>query len=254
MDILRREEFVFVRDFDGTISGIITAADVVLTYDETATPFLLIGEVDQELRRAVRNAFDLRTVRQACTSAGVQPPKSFERMTMGTYQAVLNDPGCWQQLAWPLDREVFIKRLDELRRIRNTVMHFNPDPVKSGDVARLRYFLDLIRTFIVYRHHLRLRRATTCLGWTIRPASASTLGSTTGGSASQTCWKPAYFGQGRSCSISGDRGSTSRICVQGVVNPAGAAGAPQPVASTGGTPSVVLGLAGSTAGRRPRTR
>ncbi|MBF9131872.1 CBS domain-containing protein [Plantactinospora sp. S1510] len=149
MDILRREEFVFVRDFDGTISGIITAADVVHTYDETATPFLLIGEVDQELRRAILNAFDLETVQRACTRAKMWAPKSFERMTMGTYQTVLNDPDCWQQLAWPLARTVFIKRLDELRKIRNTVMHFNPDPVKPADVARLRYFLDLIRSFTV---------------------------------------------------------------------------------------------------------
>lgn len=150
MDVLRREEFVFVRDFDGRITGIITASDVVHKYDETATPFLLIGEVDQELRRLILNAFDLGTVQRACTAARMWAPKSFERMTMGTYQAVLNDPDCWQQLGWPLARTAFIKRLDELRKIRNTVMHFNPDPVKPADVARLRYFLDLIRSFTIW--------------------------------------------------------------------------------------------------------
>ncbi|MDW5329065.1 CBS domain-containing protein [Plantactinospora sp. KLBMP9567] len=145
IDILWREEFVFVRDFKGEISGIITAADVVQKYDETATPFLLIGEIDQELRRLIQNTFDLETAQQAC--GGKKSPKSFDRMTMGQYQAIISNPECWQTLGWPLDRAVFIKRLDEIRQIRNRVMHFNPDPVKPADVHRLRYFLDLIRTF-----------------------------------------------------------------------------------------------------------
>ncbi|GAA3726875.1 hypothetical protein GCM10022225_05090 [Plantactinospora mayteni] len=141
---LRREEFVFVRDFDGKITGIITAADVVQKYDETAAPFLLIGEIDQELRRLIQNTFDLETAQQACAGKNL---KSFDHMTMGQYQSVISDPECWQILGWPLDRIVFIKRLDQIRHIRNKVMHFNPDPVKPTDVHRLRYFLDLIRTF-----------------------------------------------------------------------------------------------------------
>lgn len=85
LDTLQREGFIFVRDFDRKISGIITAADVVNKYDETATPFLLIGEVDQELRRLIQSTFDAETVREACAAAG-QTFKSFAAMTMGNYQ------------------------------------------------------------------------------------------------------------------------------------------------------------------------
>ncbi|WP_158624114.1 CBS domain-containing protein [Micromonospora sp. HM5-17] len=146
LDTIRREGFIFVRDFDRKITGIITAADVVDKYDETATPFLLIGEVDQELRRLIQGTFDADTVREACDAAG-QTFRSFETMTMGNYQAVLDNPKCWAQLGWPVDRKIFISRLDHLRRVRNGVMHFNPDPVKPADVDKLRLFLDLIRTF-----------------------------------------------------------------------------------------------------------
>ncbi|MFY1690612.1 CBS domain-containing protein [Plantactinospora sp. WMMB782] len=146
LDTLRREEFIFVRDFDRKISGIITAADVVDKYDETATPFLLIGEVDQELRRLIQATFDVETVREVCAAAG-QTFRSFAAMTMGNYQAVLDNPACWERLGWPLHRRVFISRLDHLRKVRNGVMHFNPDPVKPADVHKLRHFLDLIRTF-----------------------------------------------------------------------------------------------------------
>jgi hypothetical protein len=71
-------------------------------------------------------------------------------MTVGQYKAVLGNPDCWQQLGWPLDQAQFVKRLDEIRRVRNNVMHFNPDPPKPADVAKLRIFLDVIRR---YRQH-----------------------------------------------------------------------------------------------------
>ncbi|MEV0453921.1 CBS domain-containing protein [Catellatospora methionotrophica] len=146
LDVLQRDGFIFVSDFDNTINGIITTADVVQKYDETATPFFLIGEVDQELRLLIQNTFDEETARQACTAAKIGF-KTFHEMTMGQYQAVLDNPSCWAQLGWPLDRKTFIQRLDQIRRVRNTVMHFNPDPVRAEDVAILRNFLNLIRRY-----------------------------------------------------------------------------------------------------------
>lgn len=145
LDALREEEFIFVRDFDRKITGIITAADVVETYDETATPFFLIGEIDQGLRQLIRNAFDLDTVRRVCrTGTGIL---SFDSLTMYHYQTVLNDPDCWAELAWGLDREVVITRLNEIRQVRNRVMHFNADLVEPGDVRKLRNFLVLLRRY-----------------------------------------------------------------------------------------------------------
>ncbi len=143
---LQQHGFIFVRDEKKKISGIITAADVVRKYDETATPFFLIGEIDQELRLLIQNTFDEETVRQACTSARLSF-KAFDSMSISQYQAVLNNENCWKQLSWPLDRQTFIARLDKLRKVRNNVMHFNPDPVRPKDVQKLRNFLRLIRQY-----------------------------------------------------------------------------------------------------------
>ncbi|WP_433209713.1 hypothetical protein ACQP00_45740 [Dactylosporangium sp. CS-047395] len=149
LPILQQEEFIFVRDFDGEIGGIITATDVVGKYDDTATPFFLIGEVDQELRQLIVNTFDEETVRGVCKAGGA-PFKSFETMTVGQYQAVLRNEQCWKQLGWPVDQAQFIERLNQIRQVRNNVMHFNPDPPKPSDVDKLRIFLRLIR---FYRKH-----------------------------------------------------------------------------------------------------
>lgn len=53
LEVLLRDEFVFVRAHDKRVYGIVTTADVVRVYDSTATPFFLIGELDQELRRLI---------------------------------------------------------------------------------------------------------------------------------------------------------------------------------------------------------
>lgn len=140
---LKVDGFIFVRDFDGAISGIVTNADVVNKYDETATPFFLIGEVDQELRQVVRNMFDEGIIPNtgiAFTSA--------DNLTMFQYQRVLNDPACWAHLDWPVDQALFLSRLDEIRKVRNSVAHYQRDPVKPSDVERLRHFLKLIRKCI----------------------------------------------------------------------------------------------------------
>lgn len=142
LGILQKDGFIFVRDHEERISGIVTTADLVTKYDQTATPFFLIGEVDQELRQLIQNTFDEATVSRACTSF-----RTFEGMTIGQYKAILDDAACWQQLGWPLDRELFITRLDEIRRIRNTVMHFNPDPIRPSDVEKLHHFVKLIRKY-----------------------------------------------------------------------------------------------------------
>lgn len=44
----------------------------------------------------------------------------------------------WNQLGLHIDRALFCKRLDEVRQIRNDVMHFEPDGVEAEDLLKLR--------------------------------------------------------------------------------------------------------------------
>lgn len=147
---LYTSEFVFVRDATNAIAGIVTAADVVSAYGELATPFFLIGELDQLLRRLISQAFELDDVRRLCDPDSGRSIASFDELTVGDYQQVLQNPGCWSQLGWPLDRAVFCKRLSELRELRNDVMHFNPDPVAADMIAKLRGLIRLLRDYGEY--------------------------------------------------------------------------------------------------------
>jgi len=140
-------DFVFVRNEKNAVAGIVTTADVVGAYRELATPFFLIGELDQVLRQLIARTFTLDEVTSLCDPDDSRSVQSFDDLEMGDYQRVLENPQRWEKLGWPLDRATFIKRLDELRMVRNNVMHFNPEPVPEDTVEKLRYILKLLRDF-----------------------------------------------------------------------------------------------------------
>ncbi|MEU5785297.1 CBS domain-containing protein [Micromonospora lupini] len=139
-------EFIFVRDHEKKIAGIITAADVVQTYHQTATPFILIGEIDRELHRLILDAFDEARIRDVCVHAGLTFD-GLDKMSISHYHAVLGNEECWKDLGWRLQRKRLVNRLNDIREIRNRVMHFSKDAVRDGDVDMIQNFLRTIRRY-----------------------------------------------------------------------------------------------------------
>lgn len=145
--ILEAEDFVFVRDEKNVIAGIVTTADVVHVYGELAEPFFLIGELDQALRQVISKTFTIEQVLSLGGPENARKIESFDDLSMGDYQRVLANPDLWKELGWPLERDVFIRRLGELRQIRNDVMHFNPDPLPADAVRKLRNAISVLHEY-----------------------------------------------------------------------------------------------------------
>ncbi|MFC7931677.1 CBS domain-containing protein [Streptomyces cinereoruber] len=143
---LERFGFLLVKDQTNRIAGIITVADVAAEYGATARPFLLIGDLDRQLRRVISEGLDLTEVIALCDPDGQRKLAAFDQLSYGDYQQVLGNQEQWDKLGWPLDRKSFVARLDELREIRNELMHFN-DKDKAGDSAipLLRNMIELLR-------------------------------------------------------------------------------------------------------------
>ncbi len=134
LDRVHKSGFVFVKNEKSEIAGIVTTYDIVDRYTTTANPFILIGDLDRALRKAIAARIELDDVKALCNSR----VNGFDEMSMGDYQRVLESEVQWQRLDWRLDRKAFIARLDEIRKIRNKVMHFNPDPLPEDTVLLLR--------------------------------------------------------------------------------------------------------------------
>ncbi|GAA5161187.1 MULTISPECIES: CBS domain-containing protein [Amycolatopsis] len=140
---LQRREFVFVLDESKSIKGIVTTADVAQRYGEMATPFFQLGELDRTLRWILGRAFDVETLQRFCS----RTIKNADQLSFGDYQHILENREVWEQLGWPLDRPTFIARLEEIRLIRNNVMHFHPDPIPGDAVDKLRRFNHMLHRY-----------------------------------------------------------------------------------------------------------
>jgi hypothetical protein len=57
------------------------------------------------------------------------------------------NPEYWNRLKSPFDRVAFIQRLNDLRLIRNNIMHFNPEPLDPQTIPKLRNMLRVLRAF-----------------------------------------------------------------------------------------------------------
>jgi len=60
------------------VTGIVTTADVVHAYGELATPFFLVGELDQLLRRIVSDSFTMDEVSASCVEDGARDLQSYD--------------------------------------------------------------------------------------------------------------------------------------------------------------------------------
>lgn len=109
---------------------------------------MLIGDLDRMLRRVISERLDLAEVIALCDGDGRRALSSFDKLSYGDYQQVLSNPKQWEKLNWRLDRKAFTDRLDELREVRNELMHFN-DKDKVGDAAipMLRNMIEVLREY-----------------------------------------------------------------------------------------------------------
>jgi len=140
-------QYVLVRAYDNRIQGIVTATDLAEEFRQMTEPFLLLGEIENHIRALLDGRFS-----QAELSA-VRDPADAQReikevwdLNFGEYARLLEGPANWKQSQLAIDRAIFIERLHTVRRIRNDVMHFDPDGVAPGDLGALRDFARFLKT------------------------------------------------------------------------------------------------------------
>lgn len=137
---------VFVVATNKTLQGIITTSDLGLQFGALGEPFLLIGEIENHLRRVIDQQID-KTHIQSVKDPGdpTRTISSAADLTFGEYKRLLETPERWDDLGTRLDRSTFVATLEEVREIRNDVMHFDPEGVGEKGLRKLREFVELMR-------------------------------------------------------------------------------------------------------------
>ncbi len=144
--LIAQHDCVLVRDSTNKISGIVTAADLSNQFGQLGEPFLLLGAIENHLRTLISGKFtkeELAAVRDPADSG--REIEDVADLTLGEYQRLLQEPQKWGRLGMKIDRKTFTKDLDDIRRVRNDVMHFDPDGVGEDDLAMLRRFVQFLQ-------------------------------------------------------------------------------------------------------------
>jgi len=138
--------YVLVRQHDRRITGIVTASDLSLQFQALTEPFLLLREIELHIRQIIRGKVTLEDL----SLLSKQPPptrpiKDVADLTFGEYVRLFEDQKVWGKLKLSIDRVVLTNLLDDVRRVRNDVMHFDPDPMTTEELAILKRAVRLMQ-------------------------------------------------------------------------------------------------------------
>jgi predicted transcriptional regulator len=132
--------YVLVRNpQDRRITGIMTASDLSLQFQQLAEPFLLLREIELHIRQLLRDQVtsdDIQWLGSADPAS--RKPGSISDLTFGGYIRLLQRPEVWARLNLSIDQACLTSQLENVRQIRNDVMHFDPDPMTTKQLDLLK--------------------------------------------------------------------------------------------------------------------
>ena len=138
---------VLVRGDEGKITGIVTATDLSIMFREQSEAFLLLSEIENQLRRLiVRGKFtsaELRAARDIQDKT--RAVESVADLTFGECVRFLENQDNWKRLKTSLHRKTLREQLIAVRDIRNEVMHFSPDGLSKDQWRQLKALRTLLR-------------------------------------------------------------------------------------------------------------
>ena len=146
ISVIAAHDYVLVKAHDQQISGIITASDFNEQFRKLAEPFLLVGEIENGVRRMLHRKFTVAELKAAKFSEDAgREVEGVADLTFGEYIRLVEPEKQWKKLKLEIDRVEFVKRLDKIREIRNDVMHFDPDGLEETSLDTLREFAQFLK-------------------------------------------------------------------------------------------------------------
>jgi CBS domain-containing protein len=143
---IAEHDCVLVQANDKTVCGIVTAADLSYQFGRLAEPFLMIGEIEDLLRRLLHDKFTEKELNEFSGVRGnSKSVDSVADLTLGDIVHLVSSEDRWERLHLEVDRVEFVSRLDGVRVIRNEVMHFTPGGLEGTKMAALREFAKFLQ-------------------------------------------------------------------------------------------------------------
>ncbi len=140
-------DFVLVENRSREICGLVTTSDIAAQYHFLAEPFLLLGEIENNLRQLITRAgYSPSVLRDAKDPRDTKRQvHSVSDLSFGEYLRILQDPENFRAIGLGLSRTTLIEQLTTIKNIRNEVMHFRPGGLDFDDLLDLRLVAKMLR-------------------------------------------------------------------------------------------------------------
>ena len=140
---------IFVRDKEKKIKGPVTPSDLNEQFIEQIEPYILLEQIENFIRLILHDKIILEDLLKLLTIDDEERKiEAISDMTFGEYLRVIENSEMWSILKLPFDKADFINELDEIRQIRNGVMHFHPDAISPDDLKKLRKMSKFLMDYI----------------------------------------------------------------------------------------------------------
>lgn len=179
---IMQNDFILVRNKEKKLCGIVSSSDLSGLLLDLSEPFLLISEIETWLRSFLMREIlaqtgkddsadfsdqDLEKKRISALVSSILRHKLkgfqqtdteqnnievneglFQNRSLGEYIRIVENDEIYQSLGLPVDRKILCFYLDQVRLIRNKIMHFHMSGISEHELQLLRDFKKMITEFV----------------------------------------------------------------------------------------------------------
>lgn len=145
--IVLENELVLVENKDKSLSGIITLADISSQFFISTEPFLLLEQIEKSIRLLLSEKILQEDLKKCCKD-GEREPKYIDDLTFGQYIRLIENPEIWRKLDLKMDRAILRNKLEDIRSVRNDIMHFNPEGITDEQMQSLKDMTSLVTELV----------------------------------------------------------------------------------------------------------
>lgn len=146
-----KNDFIVVIENDGTPCGIVTTADVSSQFLTWTEPFVMLEQIENQVRHLLDEKILLEDLKKVCQEEG-REVKAIDDLTFGEYQRLFENPKHWERIGLKsVDRTLFVKMFDDVRNIRNDVMHFDPEGIDETSREKLKSMANFLNKLMDYK-------------------------------------------------------------------------------------------------------
>lgn len=146
-----KNDFLVVIENDGTPCGIVTTADVSSQFLTWTEPFVMLEQIENQVRHLLDEKILLEDLKKVCQEEG-REVNAIDDLTFGEYQRLFENPKHWERIGLKsVDRTLFVKMFDDVRNIRNDVMHFDPEGIDETSREKLKSMANFLNKLMDYK-------------------------------------------------------------------------------------------------------